>query len=81
MPYKKFWFPAKKYGWGWGVPIVWQGWAVLAIFLILLVIGAFQFLPNANPVVFIVYSILLCAILMAVCWLKGEPPRWRWGQK
>jgi hypothetical protein len=21
-----FWFPAKKFGWGWGPPVKWQGW-------------------------------------------------------
>ncbi len=26
---KKYWFPAKRYGWGWGIPNVWQGWLVL----------------------------------------------------
>jgi hypothetical protein len=20
-----FWFPAKRYGWGWGLPVKWQG--------------------------------------------------------
>lgn len=22
-------FPARRRGWGWGVPAVWEGWAVL----------------------------------------------------
>jgi hypothetical protein len=26
---KDIWFPAKKYGYGWGVPLKWQGWAAL----------------------------------------------------
>jgi hypothetical protein len=26
----RYWFPAKRYGWGWGLPVTWQGWAVLA---------------------------------------------------
>jgi hypothetical protein len=28
---KKYWFPRKTYGWGWGLPIAWQGrmaWAL-----------------------------------------------------
>jgi hypothetical protein len=25
----KYWLPAKRYGWGWGVPCAWQGWCVL----------------------------------------------------
>jgi hypothetical protein len=24
------------------------------------------------------YVALLVAALIVVCWLKGEPPRWRW---
>jgi len=27
---KDFWFPAKRFGWGWGPPTKWRGWAVLA---------------------------------------------------
>ncbi len=26
---KQIWFPAKKFGWGWGQPKVWQGWVAL----------------------------------------------------
>lgn len=44
-PTPNHWFPAKRYGWGWGPPRV---------------------------------SVLPCAILMAICWTKGERPRWRW---
>jgi hypothetical protein len=25
----KIWFPSKSYGWGWGLPHVWQGWVAL----------------------------------------------------
>ncbi len=27
-----YWFPAKRYRWGWGLPSVWQGWVVMGIF-------------------------------------------------
>src|SRR6266702_3273794 len=27
----KYWFPAKRYGYGWGIPTTWQGWLVLAV--------------------------------------------------
>ena len=40
---KQYWFPAKRYGWGWGPPQSWQGWLVLAGFFVLLLIGAFLF--------------------------------------
>ncbi len=35
-----YWFPAKRYGWGWGLPAVWQSWLVLIGFFVLLGAGA-----------------------------------------
>jgi hypothetical protein len=76
-----YWFPAKRYGWGWGTPTVWQGWAVLVAFFCLLLIGAVWLLPSRGQVAFVLYLLLLCVLLVAVCWIKGEPPSWRWGKK
>ena len=77
----RFWFPAKRYGWGWGAPSVWQGWVVLVVFVALLVLGAVIFLPSQRHIAFVAYSSLLSLVLVAVCWVKGEPPKWRWGEK
>lgn len=77
----KYWFPAKRYGWGWGPPTVWQGWVVLVIFLVLVAGGAFTLLPSHGPLVFVAYAFVLCLVLVAVCWMKGERPRWRWGDR
>ena len=77
----QYWFPAKRYGWGWGLPNSWQGWAVMAAFAVLVLIGAVKLLPAHGAFAFIAYTALLCAVLVAVCWLKGEPPAWRWGSK
>lgn len=76
-----YWFPAKRYGWGWGLPTAWQGWVVMAVFALLLLVGAAVLLPNRGPGAFVAYSALLSIILVVICWLKGEPPRWRWGDK
>lgn len=78
---EKYWFPAKRYGWGWGLPTAWQGWVVIAVFAGLILTGAIVLLPSRGPVIFIAYSVLLCAVLTAVCWFKGERPKWRWGAK
>jgi hypothetical protein len=78
---KHFWFPAKSYGWGWGVPTAWQGWVVLGAFAALFVVGAVALLPSQRHVAFTAYSALLSLLLVAVCWVKGEPPKWRWGKK
>ena len=77
---RKYWFPAKRYGWGWGLPVRWQGWLVIAAFVGLLVLGVFLFPPRTQMAAYLTYVIALGALLCAVCWLKGEPPRWRWGE-
>ena len=74
-----YWFPAKRYGWGWGLPQKWQGWVVLAMFLVLVVAGVFVFPPQARPIAFSIYIAVLVLLLLAVCYAKGEPPCWRWG--
>ena len=76
----KYWFPAKTYGWGWGLPSSWQGWLVIAAFIGLLVAGSFAFPPRAALGPYLAYTAVLCGLLIVVCWLKGEPPRWRWGK-
>ena len=77
----EYWFPAKRYGWGWGPPVTWQGWAVLAAFVILIIIGAIIVPPHRATAKFIGYVVILSIALTGVCWWKGEPPRWRWGDE
>lgn len=78
-PKRTIWFPAKTYGWGWGPPVCWQGWVVVAVYLALLAGGASWFLPRKPE--FILYAVGLSLALMGVCWWKGEKPAWRWGRK
>jgi hypothetical protein len=78
QPDVRYWFPAKRYGWGWGLPITWQGWAIFAAFLLLLAVGAAVILRH-SVAEFMAYVVVLVALFTAVCWWKGEPPRWRWG--
>ena len=78
---KKFWFPAKKYGWGWGPPNCWQGWLVVIIYIGLAVTGAILINPGKHLLFFIGYMVVLVALLCIVAWLKGEKPHWRWGEK
>ena len=80
-PSKQYWFPAKRYGWGWGPPQSWQGRVVLAVFFVLLLGGAFLFLSRNDTPGFLVYTATLVAILVGVCYVKGEPPAWRSGGK
>jgi hypothetical protein len=76
---KPYWFPAKRYGWGWGLPSCRQGWIVLCGYIALTVLGFFVFPPDTQLGSFLIYVGVLTVLLVAICWLKGEPPRWRWG--
>jgi len=77
---KKIWFPAKRYGWGWGPPNCWQGWAVYGVWLALLIAGAIFLMANHHLVLYVTYTIVLGIALFVICYLKGEKPRWRWGK-
>ena len=80
MSEPRYWFPAKRYGYGWGPPITWQGWVVLIAWIALTTVGSW-FIAQRSLTLFFVFEGLMIAALVAVCYAKGEPPRWRWGEK
>ena len=81
-----YWFPAKRYGWGWGLPTAWQGWVVMLAWFALLLAGALWLVssdwlvPSKRVLAFLGYVLLISGALFVVCWRTGEPPRWRWGE-
>ena len=79
---KGYWFKAKLYGWGW-MPVTWQGWLVILVYLITLLAIGFLIDENASSqdiaFTFILPLILLTATLIRICFVKGEKPRWQWG--
>jgi len=74
------WFRAKKYGWGWSWPLTWQGWLVLGVYCALVIAGALRFASTKDPALLGGF-VLLTGLLIAICWLTGERPRWRRGDK
>lgn len=79
MTDRRYWFTAKSYGWGWGLPATWQGWVVLLAFVLLMIAGGIFVLPRFGLLWFYGYVAVLVAALTLVCWRTGPPPRWRWG--
>ena len=77
---KSYWFPAKSFGWGWGLPSVWQGWVVLFAFLLGITALPFIVDPSTHLGSFLAVAAVLAAFLLVICYTKGEPPKWRWGQ-
>jgi uncharacterized membrane protein YhaH (DUF805 family) len=76
---KPYWFPAKRYGWGWGLPSAWQGWVVFIIFIGVVSILPAIVRPDDNMPLFLLAMTSAVAVLIAICYAKGEPPKWRWG--
>lgn len=54
---------------------------VLAIYVGLAAAGAFLLMPSLHVFLFIGWMVALTLLMCAVCWIKGEKPRWRWGGK
>jgi hypothetical protein len=78
---KKIWFAAKKYGYGWGLPVRWQGWLVLVLYAALVFGGIRVFIGGKHAAYFVLYMTALSVALFAICAWKGDAPRWRWGGK
>lgn len=73
------WFPAKRFGLGWGLPCRWQGWVVLGGWVIALVAGI-AILEHSNlGNLLIPFAVVMLVVLIVVIAAKGERPRWRWG--
>ncbi len=68
-----YWFPAKRYGWGWGLPTAWQGWVVLGLYFAALISAGIWLRPHFR---LMFYGSVGAAtvLLIVVCLLKGEPP-------
>ena len=77
-----YWFKAKLYGWGW-TPARWQGWAVLAGYVVALVLLSLtideQSPPREIAFTFLLPAMFLTITLIRICYKTGEKPRWQWG--
>jgi len=77
---RKYWFRAKRSGWGWGLPSSWQGWIVLVGYM-LLVFSGITIIDTkvtmagnlGNLAGYLVYTALLSVIFIFICWRTGEP--------
>jgi hypothetical protein len=75
------WFAPKRYGYGSGLPIAWQGWAVLLVYIAIL--GALALTLRRNgPIPFVAAVIPLTAVLAVICARTTRGGwRWRWGEE
>jgi hypothetical protein len=73
------WFAPKRYGFGSGLPISWQGWAVSLAYLAL--VAGIALTLSDRPTAMIAALILPTAALMVICARTTRGGwRWRWGE-
>jgi hypothetical protein len=74
------WFAPRRYGYGAGLPVAWQGWAVLAGFLAIVV--ATGLLLEGKPALqaTILFPALAVLTIVTAKTTRGGW-RWRWGEK
>lgn len=77
-----YWFKRKVYGYGW-VPVKWQGWVTIAIWLLLVIVFSLTIDESSPPreviFTFVLPILFLTGLLIRICYKKGEKPRWQWG--
>ncbi|MFZ3301574.1 MAG: hypothetical protein WA152_02565 [Microgenomates group bacterium] len=81
----KLWFKAKKYGWGW-YPASWEGWLVTILYILFILYRSNKVSEMFDTESSFVFRytfevIFLTTLLVIICYLKGEKPKWRWGSK
>ncbi len=72
----KPWFRAKRYGLGSGLPIAWQGWVVLGLFVAALP-ASLLFAPK--PLNMVLAGVLAAAFVAVTAAKTKGGWRWRWG--
>ena len=70
---KKPWFRVKRYGYGVGLPIAWEGWAVLFLYLSAATLSAVLLSPLPAAIV-IFFS---TAAVLYVAYIRSDD-EWRW---
>ncbi len=62
-----------------GPPVTWQGWAVMGVWLAVF-LSVTPLLAVRHWYEFAGFVAAMTAVLVAICYAKGEKPRWRWGE-
>ncbi len=75
------WFAPKRYGYGAGLPISWQGWTIFIGFLAVVILAGI-FLAERSIGAYLVLVLSLTAVFV---WVTHRTTRggwrWRWGEK
>ena len=73
------WFAPKRFGYGAGLPIAWQGWALMIGFVALIALAGFLIPYTLVGYLSVVTMLTALFILVAARTTKGGW-HWRWGK-
>ena len=69
------WFAPKRYGYGSGLPIAWQGWALLSAYMA--IVGLATWLLSAVPIALFAVTISATFLLLLIA-ARTTRGGWRW---
>jgi hypothetical protein len=74
------WFAPKRYGYGAGLPISWQGWTVMLAYIAIVGVVAARY--GDKPLVALAIVIPLTTVLLVITARTTRGGwRWRWGEE
>jgi hypothetical protein len=76
---KGYWFKRKLYGWGW-VPVKWEGWLIVLLFVGIVTYAALVFLVKGRLIEYFASLIISIFLLIYIACKTGEKPKWSWGK-
>ena len=74
------WFAPKRYGIGSGLPIAWQGWLVLGVYLAVAIGASILVIERPLLVGAIIFAATVLLLLVTARTTRGGW-RWRWGKE
>ena len=74
------WFAPKRYGYGAGPPITWQGWALTLGFIAVTVLISVRFRERPLQMIALIAPIAIVFIVICARTTRGGW-RWRWGNE
>ncbi len=74
------WFAPKRFGWGAGPPIAWQGWAVVGFYLAVVAVAGVLFVQHHRAVFIAIVAIGALALNVIAARHTQGGWRWRWGR-
>jgi hypothetical protein len=75
------WFAPKRFGYGTGLPIAWQGWVVMTAYMIVVALCAVGLMPRHPLVTLAVLSVATLVLITVSAQHTRGGWHWRWGRE